>query len=348
MQFVFLSAHKVLGITHRSGDPDVLLFNAAEPQTKVILTRNLYQHWHILDRHVALASMMLGGMFGRSPGEFSERLEQEMQAVRERRSKTVGSDSVLLIEIRGEIDVNIRDPKREVDDLILCFDAYDKKELKISLQNRVAAILAAMRIGGKSEYGLESIAEDSYLLKPDGKVVYSFSLELGTPTLYVSSPITDEDVSQIHQHIELILKEKNLLDVVRLFAYSLDRNTDELRTFISAWSAMEIFINKVFPQYENNLVAEISKVSAAPGLKQYLNRISDVMKGKYSLVDKFAVISIFLDGENDIDITTFKNIKKTRDEMFHGQAISEASLPNRELQRLFAKYFRSHMSRRNA
>jgi hypothetical protein len=349
MEFVFLSASKVLGINHKSGEPDKLLFEAADPRTKVLITRNLDQNWYILDRQAALATMMLMGMIGQSStSEFSERLEQKVQEIREHRNKTLGHDGILLIEIRGEIDATIKEPKNEVDDLVLCFDAYDKKELKAILQNQVAAIFAAVRISGNGKYELEKVSEGSYLVQPDGRVVHSFSIEFGGATVYTSAPIDEEDIFKIRKHIDLILKEKELVRVVRLFAYSMDRGTDELRTFITAWSALEILISKIFPKYENYLFVEISKLSKAYGLKQYLDRISDVMKGKYSLVDKFAVISIFLDEENETeDIATFKKAKKVRDEIFHGEDILEGSLPSREIQRLFEKYFCKHILRVN-
>jgi hypothetical protein len=347
MDFIFLSAYKVLGISPAPGNPDVTLFEGLDPKTRVLLTGNLDQHWHILDRHVALASLMLRSLIGKKlGGEFEEILEKEIADVRERRAKILGNDGILLIEIKGITDANIQDPKKEVAKFVICFDAYDKKILKASLEKRITAVLAAVRIGGAGEYFLEKIAEGSYLLTPDNKVIHSFSPEVGTPSAYASSPINPAQISRIQQFISLISKKDDLASVARLFAHSLDRNANKFRAFVSAWSAMEILINKTFQQYENELIAEVSKITIAPGLKKYLSRNSEVMKGKYSLVDKFAVISIFLNGEKgEDDITLFDSIKKVRDNVFHGQDVVETSLPIRELHGLFEKYFSKHIER---
>ncbi len=70
------------------------------------------------------------------------------------------------------------------------------------------------------------------------------------------------------------------------------------------------------------------------------------MKDKHSLGDKFAVVSIFLDEQDQSgDIARFGRIKEIRDRLAHGEEVPDASLPNRDLQALFEKYFRSHLRR---
>ena len=58
------------------------------------------------------------------------------------------------------------------------------------------------------------------------------------------------------------------------------------------------------------------------------------MRDKYSLSDKFVVLSIFLSEEYDADsdIKKFKEIKRIRDSLFHGDEVSEDSLPNHDIQ----------------
>lgn len=91
---------------------------------------------------------------------------------------------------------------------------------------------------------------------------------------------------------------------------------------------------------------ELAKVHVSPGLTKYLTRIKEVMKGKYSLTDKFAVISVFLNPTTDSkDIAQFTLIKKVRDNLFHGDDIPDSSLPNNKLHALFEKYFRNHIRR---
>jgi hypothetical protein len=98
--------------------------------------------------------------------------------------------------------------------------------------------------------------------------------------------------------------------------------------------------------YHRELVSQLEEVSAAPGLKAYLTQIANVMKGKHTLTDRFAVISVFLDeGQGDAEIENFKRIKKVRDRLSHGEDVSDEGLPTIEVQKLFEKYLSNHVRR---
>jgi hypothetical protein len=164
--------------------------------------------------------------------------------------------------------------------------------------------------------------------------------------MYVSSPLNEVQLERIAKDIALILKAENLERVVRLYTQSLDRATDNYRSFIAAWSALEILIRKIFPTYQRLLSVELQKVSQAPGLHAYLDRVSEVMNGRHNIADKFSIISVFLDDEGKPDeMKTFRGLKDVRDRLFHGEEIPEETLPTGEVQRLFDKYLRNHMRR---
>jgi hypothetical protein len=256
--------------------------------------------------------------------------------------------TVFSLEVRGEVEASLPPSAREIDDYLLCFDVFDKKALYARLQPQISAVLTALRIGASGSYEFEAVAHGSYLITNDGKVVHSFSAEFGAMNAYVSSPMNDDQIVRAAADIELILKSGNLGRTVRLHAQSLDRATDNFRAFISAWSALEIFVGKIFAVYQRELSAELRKVSEAAGLHAYLDRVAEVMDGKHSLTDKFAVISMFLDDEHKAEeVETFRKLKKTRDRLSHGDDILENTLQTKEVQRLFEKYFRNHV-RRNA
>jgi hypothetical protein len=130
-----------------------------------------------------------------------------------------------------------------------------------------------------------------------------------------------------------------------LVARSLDTAAeDDFKSFIFGWTALEIFINKVFSQYERTFVDALTSEASVRGATQYFERVTQVMKDKYRLVDKFSVIATILTGENsDADIDKLKHIKKVRDALLHGQDIPGASLPNNELRELVSKYLRAHL-----
>jgi hypothetical protein len=113
--------------------------------------------------------------------------------------------------------------------------------------------------------------------------------------------------------------DHDLERVNRLLVSSLQSERDTMRSFLDAWTAMEILINKTFKSYEGRY--------------------------KYPLVDKFRLLASRLCPENaDEDVRQLTRVKKIRDNLLHGQDIDEASLPVRTVQDLARRYLRLRLA----
>jgi hypothetical protein len=127
---------------------------------------------------------------------------------------------------------------------------------------------------------------------------------------------------------------------------SLDPSQGTLRRFLSAWMALEVFVNKNFGAYEKRFWNSLSAGVAPPIRDQYLKRIHEVMRDKYKVLDKFAVLAAELDpAAADDDIGTFQRGKALRDEFAHGEPVDEPTLPVEPVQRLIRKLLRLHLNR---
>jgi hypothetical protein len=291
--------------------------------------------------------MMLSAMIG-SPlaADFPEVLVAETAKVARQRSDSIGTDPVVIVQISGEVEASIPDNAREIQDFIICFDAFDKKALKTRLASQVSAVLTALRIGTGEPLEFRQISDGSYLTTDDGRVVHSASAEFGALGVYVSHRLTEEQKRRIEADIPLALGAGSLERVLRLQAQSLGKLLDNYRAFLAAWSALEILVAKLFPEYHQKLAADLRTLRPSPGLHSYLNRVADVMEDKYSLADKFAVLCVYLDdlGAQD-EVAKFRELKRIRDRLLHGEEVDETALPTREVQRLFDKYLRNHLRR---
>ncbi len=347
MRYTFLSAQCVKGVAHPSGEADITLFEDHGKGIRVLLTADATPHLALLNRHVALLTMMLRAMIGNPlSGDFPDRLAEEILKVEQQRRASIGSDPVVIIEVIGDVEANIPANAREILDFVICFDAFDKKALRTHLQSEVSAVLTALRIGAGAPYEFRQVADGSYLTTEDGKVVHSVSAEGGSLSAYVSSRLTAQQLAQIAADIPLTLSAGALERVMRLHAHSLNESVDNYRSFVAAWSALEILIGKLFPMYQRLLAAELRAVSDAPGLHAYLDRVASVMGDKYSLADKFAVLSVYLDDERkDDEVRVFRELKNVRDRLSHGEELDENTLPTKNVQRLFDKYLRNHLRR---
>jgi len=347
MRYTFLSAYAIQGIAHPTGETDVPLFHDPAKGIRVWLTADAVTHLHLLNRHLALLSMMLRAMVG-SPltADFPDTLVSETAKVARQRSDSIGTDPVVIVEVTGEVDAAIPHNAREIQDFIVCFDAFDKKTLKSRLASQVSAVLTALRIGTGTPLEFRQISDGSYLRTEDGRVVHSASAEAGGLGGYVSHRLSEEQKQRIQADVPLALGAGSLERVLRLHAQSLGKPMDNYRAFLAAWSALEILVGKLIPIYHQLLATDLRGLGPSPGLHAYLDRVAAVMADKYNLADKFAVLSVYLDdtGAQD-EVRAFRELKGFRDRLSHGEEVDETALPTRDVQRLFDKYLRNHLRR---
>ncbi len=176
----------------------------------------------------------------------------------------------------------------------------------------------------------------------DNKPLYIFESS-ASGSAYVSNPISNESLEAIQQWSQLMIANTSLDSVFRLLTSSLTNDADQLRGFLAAWNGLEIFINKVFSKYEQGLFQDLKGGKPQGSWLQYLDRIKDVMKDKYRLTDRFALVVFRLSPDDaDGDYREFSEAKKLRDNLFHGQDVNEGDLPTKSVQALLRKYVRLH------
>lgn len=349
MRYTFVSAHVVRGLGHPRGADDIILFDDRIRGIRVLLVANAIPHLRLLSRHSALMSMLLRGLIGAPQDlEFPERLLKEVSEVEQQRRASIGDFPVVVIEVNGDVDGQLPAHTQAIQDFLLCFDAFDKKALQAGLRSDVSAVLTALRTGTNAQLEFRPVSEGTYLLTDDDKVVHSSSAEGFSPTVYGSPRLTQEQRARVAADIPLALSAGSLDRVMRLHSHSLNTATDNYRAYVSAWSALEILIGKLFPIYQTLLATELRTVNTSPGLHAYLDRVANVMKDKYNVADKFAVLSVYLDVDRvEDEVRIFRDLKRVRDQLSHGEEIVESSLPTRGVQLLFDKYIRNHLRRQH-
>lgn len=130
---------------------------------------------------------------------------------------------------------------------------------------------------------------------------------------------------------------------VSLLVTSLEEATGELQRFISAWSALEIFVNAAFKSTYETRWFEIMEEGAPASARPVFARFQDVMSDKYRLADKFLVIASVLDPATAAgDAAEFGRLKKLRDGLLHALDTS-SPLPTDAIQMLLLKYMRLHL-----
>jgi hypothetical protein len=178
------------------------------------------------------------------------------------------------------------------------------------------------------------------------KKVYAKEMTGGPANVFVSAPWDDANQALLQADFAALRGLTDLERVHQLYAASLEQAHDRLRAFQAGWAALEIFVNKVFSDYEQSFLGELASHTDPQAKQWYVDRIREVMKDKYRLRDRFALISVSLAAqEADADVAEFVNAKKARDALAHGKDVADPDLPVEVVHRILDKYVRLHATK---
>lgn len=310
-------------------------------KAQVILCANTSKYSIHSDRGLAVGTMMLKGLIGKGgEGEFEDHLETAVNSIKEERAKKYASGPFVVFSLGGETEVDLSKSTKDVGQFVIAFDAVDKERIKESYNEFINQHLTSLFLVTKRDFRVNKVFE-GFHLEEDGKVFYSYTFS-SSGTATVSNPLTEEIAKKLGDYFKL-KKNTGLDDICRLLVRASSEQSDKLRSFIFAWTALEIFFNKTFRFYEQKFL-EKHTIDSLPVLAQhFFKRLRDVMKGKYSLKDKFIVIVSMLSDDAENDLQQFVNAKKVRDKLLHGEDIEENELPINDVIRLARKYLALHL-----
>ncbi len=346
----YLAVWKLYGInTLASGATNLELARLNDPKIVATLATDPEPFFLHIDQARVIASQVLNGLLSSLAQQdtIEERLAIELKNVRTNRANQIGSGMFLIV--KGE--TNVAEPnfeiRKDTETFAVCFDAIDKSAIKEIFRPSIQAVLTAitLSIPSDADHQIEPIGEVIYLVGADGKKpIYSFSLQMGSARLSLSSPLSAAALSNATKWIPRLVDYENLARPISLAVTSIDRTTDSLQGFLAAWSALEIFVNVTFKERYNSLWHDAMQTGAPDAARPIFRRINEVMSDKYRLTDKFLLIASLLNtGAAEADAREFGTLKKVRDNLLHGQPT--AHLPTEAVHHLLFKYISLHLDR---
>ena len=351
MDYKYISVYKLVGVTRPTGGgKEQVLIEYPSVRAKAVLTYDVNSHLFELDRASVVGLLMLKGLLGQgSKDNFEEELTNALANMRERRKREIGDGVFVKFEASGKVETFNPKEERELPEFVIALGGIQKQPIRAQLQPLSNGILASFSIGSERVTGAKKVSDGVFLIREDNKPVYSYSIEV-SGNLSVSSGLSDDTIRFVTDKAKALGKRQDLVDTARLLARSLDERNDDLLTFLSVWSGLEIFVNKNFKDYEKMAFMKLSGRDASTLPHKFVQRIKSVMKDKYRLSDKFSVLSFELASSSSYeeDIDKFEQIKNIRDKLMHGQEVHISSLPIDETRMLLCKYLKLHMQRSGA
>jgi len=297
----------------------------------------------VVDLKSTVGGQLLGTLGGKSIGDREAELRHGVQLIRQKRQASNSHDALAIVRATGETEDFALEQIREDEKFIVFLGDSPAKDIQKSHKSYVQSLLAALLLASPGDTSARTLIDCVLFYRNDGKPIFCYEME-AYATAYTALPITQNLADEAALLTSRLLKGRPYSDVIRLLTKSMDLANDQLLSFLSAWTALEIFISKIFKEYESLMFnnAGSGSISAHP---EVIKRMREVMSDKFRLTDKFAIIAGVLGkGDVDADLKTFADLKGVRDKLFHGKEIQIRSLPCETTRNLVSKYFKLHLT----
>jgi hypothetical protein len=347
MKFRYISAFSLKGLNHDTATGDRPLVSDPDAGFSAILTSAPDQHLVEADRRLAMGNAMLKAIFNSEtlPADVAKSdFTPVVDRIRAERRTRVAGNPVLVITVEGDVPSMEPAVAKETQDFVLWIDGPDKETFQGPIEHRVTALLNSLLSVSGSLSGISRVTDAVIYYRADGKPIYAYTFTSGRVRAYISRRLSADQELAICERYRVLVADAELSRVQRLIRSSLETEEDVLRAFLAAWSALEIFVNKVFRSYQDALFQRMAQGRPLRAEERFLKRTQDVMSDKYRLADKFAAISMQLSPDTaDDDLVILESVKKLRDSLSHGESVEEAGLPVDATRALANRYLCLHL-----
>lgn len=204
---------------------------------EAILTTLVDKHCFEIDRHNALSESLLNGLFGGAEiNIFNEKMDERIGQLQTERRQVIGNHVSLIVRFSEQIEIELPERKAERNDVIVCFEAIDKKAIKVKHETMLNTIISSVCL--ETNATCNKVSDVIYFKLENGKTMYSLEFLFGSMTLSVSNQLNIDKQKAISDFTSLALKTSSDLNTVyRLHRLMLENRGDRLRAFLFGWTA---------------------------------------------------------------------------------------------------------------
>lgn len=317
--------YQVQGLIVPDALGEVILLEDSKQSCKALLSNNLDNYCADIDKSTVINRKLLHGL-----GEQS--FELHLEEIRKQRNERFKTPPFLIIEVLGEDSSFILKNEADNGDYILCLQNDTGNFNKEKYQNLINSVVSSLCITIYTFYKVKKVGAVVVYYNDSGKPIHNMSLSF-RGTGFTSRQMLDADVRAIKNCLSTLLNHEAFSTVCRLLVQSIDNKSDDLLSYLSAWTALEVFVHKTFKLKKKELIANLTE----RGLDELFRE--EIEKDKFSLMSKFKMMCLYLSKQGECsDVENFKRLKDSRDNLLHGDAIDLNNLPIFETQNLLRKY----------
>lgn len=309
------------------------------------LTKDISPFVNHVDQGTAILHGLVTASFNGTEDDARNRISVRMEEIQQERAKKYPSGTFLVFHgVKDAPELNLENCHVRPD-FNLVFDKLEKSEIRAEFWPSIARSLMAITLSLKesADPRISNVTEGTYLLDPASeKPTYSFTFTAGSARLSIGTMLDEDVESRIHHYAKQLRDDRHIGKVLDQLILSLANQKDEFRSFLAAWTALEIFVTSTFKRTYEQCWFDRMRSAAPSSAESYFNNVQGVMRQRHRLLDKFIIMASLLDPDSaGDDINQFKDLKKTRDDVFHGSD-DVSAYPTDQTHGLLTKYLRLH------
>jgi hypothetical protein len=304
----------------------VLYSNEAKDK-KLSLTGHSHADWNHIDFVQTLGQRLLDSALGGvhfDPNDFTS----YRSATDEDRVRRYGDKSAFLVVEASHVEDGARiGPIRQSDKRDFCLAWPDgfMDEVKARHKTFLDQSQAFLTFAMPSVSGFERVGSCIVADHPSGKPLYVLNASV-SGRASVMKPIPADGPELFATLFRHSVGSEHFQTVFRLSAGSALNARDDLRAFLFAFIALEVFVGKFSDQYSTQL-DRLTEKGHSPKIHAHLERLRKDEKENV-LSYKFARVSSYLALDNlDEIIDEFDRANRSRNDIVHGKLFDEAALP---------------------
>ena len=166
-----------------------------------------------------------------------------------------------VITVRGPAELDMSQTHRDMGEVVVGFDLAEKDNYRRITRDVCAAVSTAL-VAIAHPARVEKIVDSVYFFDGSGRAHYVSNPRFGNVTMALSWG--GPKVEQFMELCQVAASDSMLKRSVRLLASTLNPEMDRFQRFVTVWTALEVLVNKLYPQFRNRFMTETTARPSMP------------------------------------------------------------------------------------
>lgn len=321
MRYRFVHAFIVEGLLTQEGQ-EIILFDQPDEHRKFLLTGAPDSWLADADKTAAVGARTLSRftVAGAPPLPPIRTVSDIVNDIRSERRNRLAQRMVLVCQFEGTAGA-VKGVQKDIEGERYLFSGQNEiNDITAKHEADVDRATASLFAADASVVASEPVAISFRIMAADGSECLAVGLSAGPITVVTRRGIDAEKAIQMKRRFEKCFRsdEKKLKTVTRLLSDSLLAKANKLKSFVTAWTALEVVIHKLSSDNLGSAEKKAPEREKIPFLVARFNSAAE---------------NLLLE-ERETKEASFKKVKKVRDDLIHGKDVEESSLPIEETHNL--------------